>query len=1049
MAGRPFCLPFAPALPRPPLPMTDLESADRRGGRFPEGTCGLAACPLETPSVCCGTRWLGRPAGRFARALWTPYWTASDRGVKLPAEMRASRISRRGLRALFVVALAASGSARAAPAVDPAATVAATRLQARFGDAVEVSWQRATRVARFVRLSAGSAGDLSPAAPGASLDARVQRFLRQFGDLFGIHDPATELGLVSETTDRLGFRHLVYRQIERGVPVFAAVLHAHFDRSGRLRSVQGTFVPGIDLDPRPRIGPEAAMERARVWTADRFARPVVSLAAGDPSLVFHRPGLERGLPGSAFLAWTTVVGDGGRVRERIFVDATRDKVRDGLPLVYDERLRRTYTGLDQAPLDGVPDSWPDAPDWVEGDPFPTGSPERDGALAATADVYAFYAALGLDSYDGEGHLLDMAWNQAAYCPNASWNGRLTSFCAGFAVHDVVAHEWSHAYTEATDGLFYRWQSGALNESFSDIWGESLDLSNRLVGVHDTDDPDLPRPPGACSGFAPERLVISQPLDLELGVGMAAFGPPATAGPPLRLEPVRDGVGADPYDGCQPYAIPGLAGNLAFANRGECDFQTQARNAQAAGAVGLVIGNRADSPDPDRAPAMECDFVTACDLSIAIPVVSLDRADADLVRGLLSGGAEAAILPGENAGALDSVRWLLGEDVRPLGVARDMWNPDCLGAPGKVSDAEYFCGTADNGGVHVNSGVPNHAFALLVDGGTFNGRTFPGIGLARAALIYWRAESVYQVPTTDFADHADALAAACDDLTGTPLPDPFGGPDVTVGAGDCAALGQVLDAVEMRATPGCGFQPVLAPDPPPVCGKLHPYALSTSTFDDGADGWSVSRRAVASPATFDDRDWTRVASLPDGRPGTAFFAPDPVVGDCVTGEAGDDDSGVLVLESPDLWLPTGRPARLAFDHYVATEKDWDGGNVKLSVAGGPWTVVPASAFLFNGYPSALLDPPQNTDPLAGEPAFHGTDEGSNSGSWGRSIVDLTGLVEPGSRFRIRFELGSDLCFGSTLGWWVDDVTVSVCADGDPIFLDGFEIGNPKRWSAFTL
>jgi hypothetical protein len=530
--------------------------------------------------------------------------------------------------------------------------------------------------------------------------------------------------------------------------------------------------------------------------------------------------------------------------------------------------------------------------------------------------------------------------------------------------------------------------------------------------------------------------------------MAAFGPPATAGPPLRLEQVRDGAGADPYDGCQPYAISGLAGNLAFANRGDCDFQTQARNAQVAGAVGLVIGNRADSPDPDRAPAMECDFVTACDPSIAIPVVSLDRADADLVRGLLSGQAEAAILPGDNAGALDSVRWLLGEDVRPLGVARDMWNPDCLGAPGKVSDAEYFCGTADNGGVHVNSGVPNHAFALLVDGGTFNGRTFPGIGLARAALIYWRAESVYQVPTTDFSDHADALAAACDDLTGTPLPDPFGGPDVTVGAGDCAALGQVLDAVEMRATPGCGFQPILAPDPPPVCGKLYPYALSTSTFDDGADGWSVSRRAVASPATFDDRDWTRVASLPGGRPGAAFFAPDPVVGDCVTGEAGDDDSGVLVLESPDLWLPVGRPARLAFDHYVATEKDWDGGNVKLSVAGGPWTVAPASAFLFNGYPSALLDPPQNTDPLAGEPAFHGTDEGSNSGSWGRSIVDLTGLVEPGSRFRVRFELGSDLCFGSTLGWWVDDVTVSVCADGDPIFLDGFEIGNPKRWSAFT-
>ena len=58
----------------------------------------------------------------------------------------------------------------------------------------------------------------------------------------------------------------------------------------------------------------------------------------------------------------------------------------------------------------------------------------------------------------------------------------------------------------------------------------------------------------------------------------------------------------------------------------------------------------------------------------------------------------------------------------------MWTPTCMGDPGKVSDAEYFCGTDDGGGVHSNSGVPNHAYALTVDGGTYNGRTITGIGL---------------------------------------------------------------------------------------------------------------------------------------------------------------------------------------------------------------------------------------------------------------------------------------------------------------------------------
>ena len=52
-------------------------------------------------------------------------------------------------------------------------------------------------------------------------------------------------------------------------------------------------------------------------------------------------------------------------------------------------------------------------------------------------------------------------------------------------------------------------------------------------------------------------------------------------------------------------------------------------------------------------------------------------------------------------------------------------------PGKVSDAEYRCDAEDNGGVHLNSGVVNHSYALLVDGGTYNGvdrrRHRPGQG----------------------------------------------------------------------------------------------------------------------------------------------------------------------------------------------------------------------------------------------------------------------------------------------------------------------------------
>ena len=86
----------------------------------------------------------------------------------------------------------------------------------------------------------------------------------------------------------------------------------------------------------------------------------------------------------------------------------------------------------------------------------------------------------------------------------------------------------------------------------------------------------------------------------------------------------------------------------------------------------------------------------------------------------------------------------------------MWNPTCAGNPGKVTDAEYVCGFDDGGGVHGNSGVPNHLYALAVDGGTYNGQTLNGLGLDKAAAIWFRAQSQYLIPSSDFPDMADAL-----------------------------------------------------------------------------------------------------------------------------------------------------------------------------------------------------------------------------------------------------------------------------------------------------
>ncbi|HXQ36963.1 MAG TPA: M4 family metallopeptidase, partial [Anaerolineales bacterium] len=70
------------------------------------------------------------------------------------------------------------------------------------------------------------------------------------------------------------------------------------------------------------------------------------------------------------------------------------------------------------------------------------------------------------------------------CPyaNAFWSGDQMVYgdAYGFPLaDDVVAHELTHGVTQHESNLFYYYQPGAINESFSDLWGEYYDQINGL------------------------------------------------------------------------------------------------------------------------------------------------------------------------------------------------------------------------------------------------------------------------------------------------------------------------------------------------------------------------------------------------------------------------------------------------------------------------------------------------------------------------------------------------------------------------------------------
>ena len=288
----------------------------------------------------------------------------------------------------------------------------------------------------------------------------------------------------------------------------------------------------------------------------------------------------------------------------------------------------------------------------------------------------------------------------------------------------------------------------------------------------------------------------------------------------------------------------------------------------------------------------------------------------------------------------------------------MWNPTCYGNPGKVSDAQYTCSTGDGGGVHSNSGVPNHAYALLVDGGTYNGQTIAAIGLTKAAHIYFRAQSVYQGPASDFADHADALEQSCSDLIGVEPGRPLD--RRALGPGDQrfrlrpgregrpgGRAADTADAVQLPAAAGQDSAAAVRR------GRLRHAALPRQLRQRQLVGRPLDRRATRrSPPTSRRATGRSCPVCRTTAPGSAFFGIDFPGGTCAPG---GDESGVLHLVSPQITIPASvaRP-RLTFDHWVATEAGWDGGNLKISVNGGPWQLVQAADFVYNPYNTTLVD-----------------------------------------------------------------------------------------------
>ncbi|MEE8193953.1 MAG: M4 family metallopeptidase, partial [Dehalococcoidales bacterium] len=351
-----------------------------------------------------------------------------------------------------------------------------------------------------------------------------------------------------------------------------------------------------------------------------------------------------------------------------------------------------------------------------------------------------------------------------------------------------------------------------------------------------------------------------------------------------------------------------------------------------------------------------------------------------------------------------VRWQMGEDL-PIGAIRDMSDPTLFGDPDRMTSANYYCGSLDEGGVHTNSGVANKAAYLMVDGETFNGITVTGMGISKTADVWYEVQTNLMTSAGDYADLYDYLQQAAINLG--------------YSSADRQTVTDAVDATEMNQLPAC---PALQA---PLCATGPPYNLWVDDLEStGSGNWT-------SAAISGSDEWY-YPQIPNSYSYPATYATSGIYNFWGYDQGARAD--YYIAMTSDITLPSG--AYLHFNHAYRFESGaWDGGVLEYSTDGGATWNDTSGLFTHNGYNGTIraTGPPDNRSPLAGRSAFVNFSNGYIS-----SRLDLSSLA--GQSVRFRFRIGTDVAAWD-YGWFIDDIRIYIC--GTATTTSSNDSGNEKN------
>jgi len=331
--------------------------------------------------------------------------------------------------------------------------------------------------------------------------------------------------VIKDFTDQLGYRHIKYQEYYQGVPVTFGHIYVHA-HGNMIKSVNGDYFDVEGVNTHPRLSPEAALAKAishvgaekYMWENPEEAR-LMNYQRPEGELVIlpdflHRNSKQQAAPKLAYKfdiyavkpvsrAWIYIDARTGEflykddIIKHAVANGTADTRYSGQKSIKTDSYNGYYRLRDYSRGNGIETydmnegtDYSRAVDFTDNDNYWSSS-EYNNAAKDNAALDAHYGAQmtydywlnvhGRHSYDDNNAKIKSYVHYDHDYDNAYWNGSVMTYGDGSDTYfdaltslDVVGHEIGHAVCEHTANLTYSYESGALNEGFSDIWGACIE-----------------------------------------------------------------------------------------------------------------------------------------------------------------------------------------------------------------------------------------------------------------------------------------------------------------------------------------------------------------------------------------------------------------------------------------------------------------------------------------------------------------------------------------------------------------------------------------------